>query len=161
MDHCISGRPERQQKNAPPGTRKRHKKELSPDCDSHKFLTQSGLSSPNSWYLASWLPLFLQIFRWPVIIGTPSWHLRRIHRSDLISEISCLPSFPLPDPGQLTFAHIGFGPVLYVHRVLTLSGYTIANPECKNKSNSVQTQQNKLVLTAENLHVSIKTTEKT
>jgi hypothetical protein len=72
-----------------------------------------------------------------------------------------LPSFPLPDPGQLTFAHIGFGPVLYVHRVLTLSGYTIANPKHKNKSNSVQTQQNKLVLTAENPFISVKTTEKT
>ncbi len=160
MDHCISERPERQEKTPLAGRGKGIKKELSPDCDSHKFLTQSGLSSPSSWYLTSWLPLFLQIFRWPVIIGTPSWHLRRIHRSDLISEISWLPSFPLPDPGQLTFAHVRFGPVLYVHRVLTLSGYTIANRRGKNKSKTIQTLQKKLVPTAEISGESVKTMKK-
>ena len=52
-----------------------HKKRSSPWLWHVRFFTQSRATSQCSWYLASWLPLFLQIFRRCVVFGTRNRHL--------------------------------------------------------------------------------------
>ena len=91
------------QKKAAPGRelngrldmeQKRQKKKQPLTVTHIRFFTQSRATSPCSWYLTSWLPLFLQIFCCCVVSGTRNRQFLWVLFPVLKSEACFWPSFP-------------------------------------------------------------------
>ena len=74
--------------------RKRQKKKQPLTVTHIRFFTQSRATSPCSWYLTSWLPLFLQIFCCCVVSGTRNRQFLWVLFPVLKSEACFWPSFP-------------------------------------------------------------------